>query len=219
MKKMNQKIWLVGMLFFACQMQGRGQHLNVPVVFQERSQWCWAAVSKSLLGYYGQELEQCEIAEYTRSVATWHSFGPVHCCTAGCDHWNYLQGTAGSIEDILLHFGGIQTNWTLGTLMPDEIGTEMAGGRPFIIRWGWTGGGGHFLVIHGMSGNNVYYMDPLYGSMVANITQMYSGAHHTWTSTLQMDLHTSVTDGPGDGIRGTQPGKDRPGTLCPAFIF
>ena len=210
MLKKIKIICLATLLLVVWQLQGRGQHLDVPVVYQERSQWCWAAVSQSVLGYYGKEFEQCDIAEYTRSVATWHSFGSVHCCTGGCDHWNYIQGLAGSIEDILLQLGNLQTHWYYGSLSRQEIAFEMEGGRPFIIRWGWTGGGGHFLVVHGLSGNGVYYMDPLYGSMVGSFTHMLGSAHHTWTSTLRMDMFTSVNDGrgPGDEMPGLQPFRD-----------
>jgi hypothetical protein len=206
MLKKIKIICLATLLIVASQLQGRGQYLDVPVVFQERSKWCWAAVSQCVLGYYGKEYEQCDIAEYTRSVATWHSFGSVHCCTGGCDHINYMNGMAGSIEDILLQLGNLQTHWFYGGLSRQNIAFEMEGGRPFIIRWGWTGGGGHFLVVHGLSGNSVYYLDPLYGSMVGSFMHMHGSAHHTWTSTLRMDLLTSVADGrgPGEEIPGPQ---------------
>src|SRR5512136_209086 len=85
-----------------------GQVLDVPLVYQEQNQWCWAGVSSSILRYYGHPQEQCTIAEYTRTVATFHDFGSVNCCTdanQGCNYWNYLSGSPGSIEDILAHWG------------------------------------------------------------------------------------------------------------------
>src|SRR5512140_1901508 len=86
----------------------KGQILPVTLVIQEQNQWCWAAVSKCALDYYGHSVSQCAIAEYTRTTATWHDFGKQKCCdfpTGNCNYWNYDWGYSGSISDILKHFG------------------------------------------------------------------------------------------------------------------
>ena len=40
-------------------------------------------------------------------------------------------------------------------------------GKPFIIRWGWTTGGGHFLVGRGIESNIIHYMDPGFGDGIS----------------------------------------------------
>jgi transposase-like protein len=164
-----------------------GQVLEVPVVTQEQDQWCWVGVSCSVLKYYGQDLAQCTIAEYTRSTALWNDWGPVDCCTdatQGCNMWNYNYGMPGSIQDILRHWG-VENTGLGSTLTTADVQTHLNAGRPFIIRWGWTSGGGHFVVGHGLNGTSLYYMDPWFGEgrKIAEYSWVVSGGTHTWTHT------------------------------------
>lgn len=177
-------------LITACQL--KSQVLNVNEVIQEQDQWCWAAVSACVLDYYCAPTPQCEIAEYTRNVATWHNFGNTDCCedpSLGCNYWNYNWGYDGSIKDILEHFGYIFNHGIGSYLVKDEIVSDIQDNRLFIIRWGWTDGGGHFVVGHGLIDNNLYYMDPWYGEglKIADYDWVVSGSYHTWT-------HTNVID-------------------------
>jgi hypothetical protein len=165
------------------------QILNVPLVIQEQTNWCWDATSKCVLDYFGFINTQCTIAEYTRTVATWHSFGTTNCCVnanLGCNYWNYNWGYPGSIADILVHFGNLYVNNMSTYLSTSQIQTEMTAGRPFIFRWGWYSGGGHFLVGYGISGSDLYYMNPLpgYGYEISNYNWVVDdGSSHTWTHT------------------------------------
>jgi fibronectin type 3 domain-containing protein len=179
--------------------------LPAPFVQQEQSQWCWVGVSDCVLGYYGTTLDQCTIAEWTREQATWHDFGPSDCCvdpTQGCNYWNYNWGYAGSIQDILQHWG--VDNYGIGPLSLDEIGTQIAAGHPFIIRWGWTTGGGHFVTGHGVEGSMVSYMDPWPGEGFKTGTYdwvVYGGGAsgtHTWTHTNV--ITTDVAISPPTGV-------------------
>lgn len=165
----------------------RAQILNVPVRIQEQTQWCWAGSTCATLAYYGHEVAQCEIAEYTRTVCTWHDFGPVNCCvdpSQGCNYWNYNWGYDGSMQDILLYWGVGNYGYGSSLSIP-QIQTELGSGRPFIFRWGWWSGGGHFLVGHGLSGNSLYYMDPWFGegAKIADYNWVVYADNHTWTST------------------------------------
>jgi hypothetical protein len=129
--------------------------LAVPEVEQEQTEWCWAGVSDAVLQYWGMELHQCELAEYTRQVSTWHDFGDVDCCvdpSQGCNQPNVSSGHDGSVQDILEHFGGISSSSTGSALSASAVATEVSAGRPFIPRWGWDAGGGHFIVGHGFEG-------------------------------------------------------------------
>jgi hypothetical protein len=177
-------------LFLLISTTAFSQYLRVPETIQEYDQWCWAGSSSCILKYYGKNISQCTIAEYTRVNATWHNFGSVNCCvsaTQGCNYWNYNWGYAGSLLDILQNWG--VNNTGLGAaLTTTQIQTEVTGQRPFVIRWGWYSGGGHFLVGHGYnsSGSQVYYMDPWFGEglHVASYSWVVNdGSSHEWTHT------------------------------------
>src|ERR1043166_3427368 len=176
----------LSVLFFS---QTKAQVLTVSEVFQEQTEWCWAACTKCVLGFYNYSKTQCEIADYTRTVATWHTYGTTDCCTnpyQGCNYWNYNWGYAGSMQDILYHFGNITTT-NFGTYFtPAQIQTEINGGHPFIFRWAWNSGGGHFLIGYGISGTDIYYMNPIpgYGYQISDYNWVVSdGSNHTWTHT------------------------------------
>jgi len=159
--------------------------LAVPLTVQEQDQWCWAGSSAAVLAYYGTPVAQCNIAEYTRLNATWHNFGSVNCCTnpnQGCNYWNYNWYYAGSIEDILSHWG-VGTTPLGSALSLIQSTDEITGNRPFIIRWGWTTGGGHFVIGHGVEGNTMYYMNPWPGEgmKIADYNWVVFDGSHTWT--------------------------------------
>jgi len=175
------------------------QVLNIPEVIQENDEWCWAGVSKSVLDYYGYPLNQCEIAEYARQVVTWTSYGTADCCinpNVGCNYWNYNWGSDGSIQDILIHFGNIQNYGSSAALTLNQIGTQILAGRPFIVRWGWSDGGGHFVVGHGKINNDIYYMDPWFGEglHISTYNWLVNDGNHTWTHTNIISTNLNIQD-------------------------
>ena len=193
---------------FICSVGANAQVLGVPLVTQEQNEWCWAGCTKCILSYYGIVLNQCTIAEYTRSVSTCpYTYGATNCCTsatAGCNTPNYNWGCNGSIQDILVHFGTIMNTGVSAALTTTEIATEMAGHRPFVQHWSWVGGGGHFVVGQGISGTgasaNIYYMNPwpAEGLSFGTYTWMLNGTNdmgtHTW------DMTNKITSFPTTAI-------------------
>jgi hypothetical protein len=186
------KIKIIILTLLLCANFINAQILTVEQTIQEQDQWCWAAVSSCVLKYYENNISQCSIAEYTRTVATWHNFGTTDCCVnpgLGCNYWNYNWGYTGSIQDILQHWSvnnfGVASSLSLTT-----VRNELTAGRPFIPRWGWTTGGGHFIVGHGisMTDSMMYYMDPWFGQglKIAKYSWVVSGSNHIWTSTNQI---------------------------------
>jgi hypothetical protein len=153
--------------------------LEVPVCGQEQSEWCWAGTSQAMLEYYGYFYSQYEIAEYG---------------TEGANIWNWLWGsstdpTRRGIDMILEYFGDIDSAPYAYALSLAQSSAEICGLHPFVIRWGWTGGGGHFLVGHGVSDSNMlHYMDPLPigygGAHVASYDWVVLGSNHEWTHSL-----------------------------------
>lgn len=172
-----------------------------PVVIQEQNEWCWAAVSAVLFDYFDNRVEQCEIAEYTRTVATWHNFGSENCCinpSSACNYWNYNWGYAGGIEDILESMQNrinIQNYGVGNKLTVSQIESDLSQDRPFIIRWGWDSGGGHFIVgfnkddnINDNTDPFLHYMNPWFGegSKIALYSWVSRGSNHTWTHTNRL---------------------------------
>ena len=168
--------------------------LNVPECTQEYDEWCWTGVSWTILQYYLKDVDQCEIAEYTRRKATFADLGLIDCCddaTQGCNHWNYNYGPDGSVEDILRNWGIINYGRS-STLSKEEIEDEISDGHPFMIRWGYTSSSddgsssnAHFIVGHGITKNRLYYMDPWPGEglKIADYDWVVSNSQKRWTNT------------------------------------
>ena len=93
---------------FFLQTPASAKVLYLPAEIQMYSEWCWAAVTGSILAYYDHERSQCEIAEFTRQNAEWFDYGDVDCCSdayAGCNNANKNWGDPGSMRAILNNWG------------------------------------------------------------------------------------------------------------------
>lgn len=171
------------------------QVLDVQLCEQEQTSWCWAGTSQCVLYYYGNNYEQCEIAEYTRNTATFHDFGSTDCCVdpdGDCNYWNYMYDYAGSIESILLDMGDPSiSNVGMDDPLSEQACIDNLGlNRPFFIRVKY-GSGGHFLVGHGYQNGNLYYMDPWFGEGFGYTSFGTSVAGGTWTHSLYMTVSPS----------------------------
>lgn len=191
--KRKRALFLAG-IFVIFGLMGTASHLesdvtlSVPECIQEYSNWCWAGTSQAVLDFYSQYPSQCEIANFA-----WNT---TRCCSGstdfydrvkGCNKANFLYGGNGSIDAIL-------NNWgvdSVGTDVPmtwTESLSELDNDYPFIMRWGWSSGGGHFLVGYGYitSGSYLKYMDPWPGEgyTTSLFTYVVSATDHDWTHTL-----------------------------------
>ncbi len=187
---MRGRAFIIFLLLLLPTTPARGKVLPFSEVFQEQSQWCWAAVSRSLLLYYGHDKSQCTIAEYSRQVATYLNFGKVDCCkdpSQGCNIWNYCSGTPGSIEDILNHYGTLGAKGIEQPVTDAEVDSEInTHGRPFVVNWLLTSGSGHFVVAHGLTNGILAYMNPSpgEGKTVGKLSWVRNGGGHTWRHTV-----------------------------------
>ncbi len=187
---MKRAIIALALLIY-CPYTGSSQVLPVPLVAQEQDQWCWAGCSKCVLNYYGDSVTQCTIAEYARSVITWMSFGTTNCCInahAGCNNPNYEATYSGSIQDILHHFYNISSTQHAYALSKTDIAAMLASNDLFIEHWTWHAGGGHFVVGYGISGSDIYYMNPWPGEgmSISTYTSMVDDGSHNWDFTLSI---------------------------------
>jgi len=166
------------------------QILGVTEIFQEQTQWCWAGCSEALIEYYGLPINQCTIANWTREQDNW---GIADCCQPAdasgsiCNQPNYMYGSAGSLQNILINWGVANDSYGRA-LTEEEIQTGLGLDLAFVIRWGWIGGGGHFLVGRGIDGSTIYYMDPWPGNGYNSATYgwVVSSDDHEWTHSLQV---------------------------------
>lgn len=200
-KRLTKSVLVLGLitlLFLGQSPMLTADVLSFIAAIQEYDQWCWAGVSRVILYYYGIDVPQCSIAEFTRTQANWHNFGSVNCCTdatQGCNYWNYIWGPPGSIMDILNNWG--VSSGALGRhFNKSEVEASINDNRPFIIRWGWDSGGGHFVAGHGIQGNDVYYMNPWFGEgfSIGSYDWVVSGGTHTWTHTLPITEPYTITN-------------------------
>ncbi|MDD1622742.1 MAG: hypothetical protein LUQ11_14795 [Methylococcaceae bacterium] len=190
---MKTNIW-IALLIFLMPVFSYAEILDTPVTPQEQDQWCWAGVSDSVLKYYGNKnIKQCQIAEYTRTHATFHNFGTQNCCAnpgGACNYWNYNYGEAGSIQDILKDLGTtpITNDGVEKMLTEQEVADNIAQNRPFIIR---VCCGGHFIVGRGLENGNLYYMDPWPGEGLGFGPYGSDVNGRTWTHTNVMTVSPS----------------------------
>ena len=164
--------------------------LNVPLTTQEHSQWCWSASSKAVIDYYGSPPSQCKIANWAlginyacgNSIFDWNSYA---------NSPNSLYGSPGSVQDILAHWGVQSTGYPYASSW-NSVVYDIDNDKPFVIRFGWTNGGGHIMDGMGYEIWNGYdyvsYMNPWPGEGNSEdlFSWMVSASDHRWTHTLRV---------------------------------
>ncbi|PTT93108.1 hypothetical protein DBR42_00660 [Pelomonas sp. HMWF004] len=166
-----------------------GKSLNIPTTTQEHSEWCWAASSKAIINLFGTPPTQCAIVNW--------AYGLNYACGNSTFSWNspanqpnYLYGQAGSMQDILKHWG-YSTRAVQAASPWSGVVSDIDAGKPFVIRFGWTSGGGHIMVGKGYEvANNasyVLYMNPWPGEGASEslYSWVVSASDHKWTHTLR----------------------------------
>lgn len=162
--------------------QGRlfvSKQLSFSMQPQTQTNWCWAATSTSVSHFYWglSTWTQCKVAN--------SELGHNDCCNSPvpspCNVAWYLDKALTRTEN----FVSILT----GQASFQQIRAEIDAGRPVGARIGWSGGGGHFMVICGYSqvaGTDYFDIDdPIYGKShlsVTNFSSNYQGSG-TWTHT------------------------------------
>jgi hypothetical protein len=128
---------------------------------QLESEWCWAAVSASVDNFYGG-------AAWTQCKVVNAELGRADCCangsSANCDKPWYLEKALKRVH----HFNGLT-----GLSSQAAVKTEIDSGHPLGVRTAWSGGGAHFLVVHGYDYTNpvqptLSVADPFYGSSIVD---------------------------------------------------
>jgi hypothetical protein len=110
---------------------------------QQQTNWCWAAVTSSLLGFFkpGEAPKQCEVVKECFQDTEFET--EENCCgktvSEACNRVFKLIDALDTM-DLL----SIRCNYQLSL---DEIRQQIHLGAPVAIRIEWKKGGGHFVVI------------------------------------------------------------------------
>jgi len=166
-----QEVSLWGKLF-------QSKSLNFTMQAQTQSNWCWAATATSVSHFYWwfSPWTQCTVAnaELGRTDAC-HTPVPTACNVP----W-YLDRALTRTNNFVS---------ITGPATFQQVRDEIDAGRPVGARIGWSGGGGHFMVIYGYSviAGTTYFDidDPIYGKShltVSDFSTNYQGSG-TWTHT------------------------------------
>ena len=123
---------------------------------QTQSNWCWAATATSVSRFYWlwSTWTQCRVAN--------GELGRTDCCDStvpsACNVPWYLERALTRTSNFVS---------TTGQASFQQVRDEIDAGRPVGARIGWSGGGGHFMVIYGYSFiagvEHLDIHDPIYG--------------------------------------------------------
>lgn len=145
---------------------------------QVKSNWCWAATAKSVSHFYAfnSPWTQCKVASDELSLTCCDSPTP-----SGCNIPWYLSNALDRTQNYV--------SFQQGTISWQEIKDQLDRGLVVGTRIGWNGGGGHFMVIYGVSRiglkQYLHIDDPIYGKNTMTYTEFatnYQGSG-TWTHT------------------------------------
>lgn len=165
-------------LLFSLSLTARAAQLNVTRYKQVKSNWCWAACAQMIGHYFGYSYDQYDINLSVKGNTTNNQSASLDEVTNAVNYatgHDFNYGLFSSLERFQLD---------------DEINVDEI---PLIMRMQWNSGGGHVLVLCGVTGNNLTLIDPwencvtrsysyvalLNGTSIQSGTGYYS---HTWMS-------------------------------------
>lgn len=149
--------------------------LNITHVYQEQTNWCWAAASQMVLSFYDVSKTQTAIVTYIKG-------SPVN-----------EGGSEQDIQKVLSNNGVPAT--VSGVLSQTAVNEAANKGKPFVIAWYWTAGGGHAVTYDGYEGTQYYIHDPWYGPQVMTYNSIKSAqGQGTWRQSICSTKEKQPTD-------------------------
>ena len=111
---------------------------------QKRSEWCWAAITTSLLKFFTPESEitQCEVVRHCFNKTKGFETTKDCCKNSKTDECNRQFKLIDALD-----FMGVLSMRCNYPLSLDEIREQINQGVPVAIRIKWNGGGAHFVMI------------------------------------------------------------------------
>lgn len=166
-----------------------------PSYIQEQTQWCWAACTKMVYwNYEPGSINQCDAVNVSKSNEFYtgcnnlaNSYASACTSPSTFNSPQSLYGCNGSLQNILSNYGISSTAYSY-SFSASTVASNTAARKLMIARWGWNGGGGHFVVINRYKNGNVYFNNPLSGSVIWNYnTFKTANGQGNWTHTLKMN--------------------------------
>jgi Papain-like cysteine protease AvrRpt2 len=151
--------------------------INFSMQPQTQTNWCWSAVSVSTSKFYNSASQwtQCSLANQQLGQST--------CCQSGgttaCNQAWYLDQALTETDNL--------DAWQSGTVTQQILEGEIVRRFPVGVRIGWSGGGGHFVIVDGATTSNstIHVEDPIYGTSdiaYSTLASSYQGSG-SWTHT------------------------------------
>lgn len=177
--KTSKKLCMAGLLLASLVSSAYATTLNVPLRVQEHSQWCWAGASQMILNYHGKNPTQCAEVNY--------ALGINYACGNTSFNWNNYANQPNTTNALsrILNRWGVRAGVT-GVLSQSYSNWYLDNNHPYSILWQWRGGGGgHFVVATGYSGNYLYLNDPWPGNgrYVRTFASTVSASDRWWYNT------------------------------------
>jgi hypothetical protein len=151
----------------------------VSQIFQEQTEWCWAACAQMVLKFYGNDaMQQCDLAS--------RLFGR-SCCD---DPGSPLSNEPAQVPDIAGVYGqwGRSALFVQGQVPFETLQNEINANRPVEIGFQWNDGTGHQVLVCGwnIDSTGPYLMvnDPQWGSgavYYVNLQAAYGWGSWLWT--------------------------------------
>ena len=159
-----------------------GKYLNVPYYKQTQTNWCWAACSQMVEGFFGKDAPQCKSANWLFGQSTCCNSPGSTACNQGCPITRIVS----------VHgFWGVNSSYTGTSLGFYTVKAWIENTKPVECGFAWTGGGGHVVIVKGYDenpqGQFVYVLDPWYGQGSIHYTDLltaYGKGVWTWTWTF-----------------------------------
>lgn len=169
----------------------------VPAYIQEQSNWCWAACGSMIYwAYHTGSISQCSYVAKSRDLENSQLFDCNNLSSSTSSPCTYpatfnspqsLYTCGGSNENVFDYYGISSTGYG-HAFSTSELTTAMSARKMCLARWGWTGGGGHLVVVNRYKSGNVYFNNPLSGAVIWSYnTFKTANGRGTWTNTLRMD--------------------------------
>jgi hypothetical protein len=125
--------------------------LDVPLYAQQTSRWCWAAGGEMIMTFLEKPVWQCAQANSRFGRNDCCAPTPGACVKGGWPEYNQWGFTVSSTT------WGTPLTWA-------QLKSQINNNKPVGFSWGWTGGGGHYMVAKGYTSiggvNQVVVNDP-----------------------------------------------------------
>ena len=149
--------------------------LNVKLVKQEQTQWCWAACTQMVTEFMDVNTpKQCELANFLH--------GQTGCCatpgSSACNRPAPYVDIAYVFTFVRIHCISERFAIPAATIL-----SELQANRPVEMGLLWSGGGGHVAIIYGVTPEGLVAVhDPWYGSGLWKLNYLYAAYNKgKWT--------------------------------------